>query len=289
MREDYSYCQASNISYSGSEKKQGIIFADSNWMMKFRKNNNYGETTNDISEYIGSRIFSLLGFDAQQVLLGIYQNEKVVLCKDFMTGRNFTPFNEVGESSLDHQKGDFSYSYDGIEEQIKANKKITDKEYALSLFWDTYIVDALIANKDRHGKNWGYMKKDNKYSPAPIFDNGDSLFAGFNDVEELKYALEDEEEMNEYVFNSPRSVVKNNNGLNDYYSVISSKEYPRCNEAVRRMTPKIKRNLSKILALFDDADLEDTKKEFLKRVIKLRFERIILKTYQELKNEKRND
>ena len=98
MREDYSYCQASNISYSGSEKKQGIIFADSNWMMKFRKNNNYGETTNDISEYIGSRIFSLLGFDAQQVLLGIYQNEKVVLCKDFMTGRNFANFNEVGES-----------------------------------------------------------------------------------------------------------------------------------------------------------------------------------------------
>ena len=146
-------------------------------MMKFRKNNNYGETTNDISEYIGSRIFSLLGFDAQQVLLGIYQNEKVVLCKDFMTGRNFTPFNEVGESSLDHQKGDFSYSYDGIEEQIKANKKITDKEYALSLFWDTYIVDALIANKDRHGKNWGYMKKDNKYSPAPIFDNGAGIMS----------------------------------------------------------------------------------------------------------------
>lgn len=186
MREDFSDCPDSKITYGGSEKKQGIVFANSNWMMKFRKVNNYGEMTNDISEYIGSKIFYLLGFDAQQVLLGTYNDNKVVLCKDFMTGKNFTPFDEFGESSLEHQKGDFSYSYEGIEEQITLNKKILDKKVALSLFWDTYIVDALIANKDRHGKNWGYMKENNVYIPAPIFDNGDSLFAGFNDKEELK-------------------------------------------------------------------------------------------------------
>ena len=39
-----------------------------------------------------------------------------------------------------------------------------------------YIVDAFLGNFDRHGANWGFLKKNNKYSLAPIFDNGSSLF-----------------------------------------------------------------------------------------------------------------
>lgn len=285
MRLDFSNCQPSNVTYSGSEKKQGIVFGNANWMMKFRKTNIYGEMTNDISEYIGSKIFSILGFDAQEVMLGTYENQKVVLCKDFLTGKNFTPFADVGESSLEHQKSDFSYSYDDIEKQISMNKKIADKEAALSLFWKTYIVDALIANKDRHGKNWGFIKENNTYFPAPIFDNGDSLFAAFNDSEELEYALQNEEELLDNVYNSPRSVVKNNKGLNDYCSVIKSKEYPRCNAAVLEMSPLIEKNMPKILSLFDKVDLAEIKREYLKRVVTLRFEKIILETYKELQNE----
>ena len=38
-----------------------------------------------------------------------------------------------------------------------------------------FIVDALIANFDRHGSNWGFIKKYNKYRLSPILDNGSSL------------------------------------------------------------------------------------------------------------------
>ena len=127
MRIDFTNCQFSNIKYSGSEKKIGVIFANSPWMLKFRKPSIYGEMTNDISEYIGSKIFSLLGFEAQEVLLGIYQNEKVVACKDFMYGKSFTPFNDVGESSVDDDKTKYLYSYNDIQTLIAKNKKIGDK------------------------------------------------------------------------------------------------------------------------------------------------------------------
>lgn len=282
MRIDFTNCQLSNITYSGSEKKIGIVFANSNWMMKFRKKNIYGEMTNDISEYLGSKIFCLCGLKAQEVLLGIYQNEKVVVCKDFLSGKSFTPFNDVGESSLDDDKTKYAYSYNDIMTLIEKNKKILDKKEAISLFWKTYVVDALIANRDRHGKNWGFIKIDNKYYPAPIFDNGDTLFAGFNDEEEIGNILKNEKEMLTYVYETPRSVVKNDNGLNDYYSVISSKQYRECNTAIIEMTPIIENNLDSIIKLIDKVDLETNKKTFLKRIIVLRFKKIIKGTYKEL-------
>ena len=37
-------------------------------------------------------------------------------------------------------------------------------------------MDALLGNFDRHGANWGFIKEDNKYTIAPIFDNGSCLF-----------------------------------------------------------------------------------------------------------------
>ena len=38
-----------------------------------------------------------------------------------------------------------------------------------------FVIDAFIANFDRHGSNWGFIKKDNEYGPSPVFDNGFNL------------------------------------------------------------------------------------------------------------------
>ena len=54
------------------------------------------------------------------------------------------------------------------------------------------------------------------------------------------------------------------------------------------MTPTIEQNMQKIMDLIDSVDLSKNKKEFLKKIIKLRFELIISKTYEEvLQNEKK--
>lgn len=81
-----------------------------------------------------------------------------MVIKDFnKEGSFFVPFNGVGESSLDDEKE--GYSYDDITRMLEANKKITNIEETISSFWDIYIVDALLANFDRHGSNWGFIKK----------------------------------------------------------------------------------------------------------------------------------
>ena len=49
-------------------------------------------------------------------------------------------------------------------------------------------MDALLGNFDRHGANWGFIKEDNKYTIAPIFDNGSCLFP--NLVDERNYVKE---------------------------------------------------------------------------------------------------
>lgn len=280
MRIDFTNYPLSNVIYGGADKKTGIIFSNKRWMLKYRKKTVYGQAYNDVSEYLGSKIFSMLGFNAQDVLLGVYDKQYVVACKDFTYDKQFTPFNDVGESSLESDKTRYIYSYDDICTLIRKNKKITDKEEVISLFWETYIVDALIANEDRHGKNWGFIKKDNRYLSAPIFDNGNSLFASFSDEEEMEYVLSDKEELLVRVYETPQSIMKNKKGLNDYYSVISSKQYAECNEALLKIVPLIK--LDKINALIDSADISDIRKNFLKSILKMRYELILLKTYKEL-------
>ena len=283
MRIDFTGSQLSNVIYGGSEKKTGIIFANQKWMLKYRKKTIYGDAFNDVSEYLGSKIFALLGFQTQEVLLGTYNGQYVVACKDFISNNQFTPFNDVGESSLDDDESKYSYSYIDICKLINKNKKIDDKKTMVSLFWETYIVDALIANGDRHGKNWGFLKKDNKYYPSPIFDNGNSLFAMFSDEEEMEYILSSKEELEERVYETPRSIIKNDKGLNDYYTVISSKQYEECNSAILKIVPLI--NLDTINSLIDSVDISDTRKRFLKTIIKMRYDLMLLKTYKELVNE----
>ena len=174
-------------------------------MLKFRKRNVYGECFNDVAEYIGSTVFRLLGVEAQHCFLGLFQGEKVVACKDFSQDFFFIPFKEVGESSIDDEKFKYKYRYFDIEQLINKNHKIIDHEAAISSFWKMYVIDALLANSDRHGSNWGFLKNKHQYLMAPVFDNGSCLFSNFSSVDEMNEVLADASLFNEYIiyFRSP--------------------------------------------------------------------------------------
>ena len=55
-------------------------------------------------------------------------------------------------------------------------------------------MDALLGNFDRHGANWGFIKENNRYTLAPIFDNGSCLFPNLVDESEMMEIIESEEE-----------------------------------------------------------------------------------------------
>jgi hypothetical protein len=125
--------------------------------MKFQKKAETGFLNNHISEHLGSTIFNLIGEEAQFTSLGLYQGRQVVVCKDFNSEFEvFTPFNGVGESSLERGKELSQYTYEDISDMLKENGKITNVSEIIAKFWNMYLIDALLGNFDWHGANWGF-------------------------------------------------------------------------------------------------------------------------------------
>ena len=107
---DFSAYPKTSTYFGGSERKIGIMIGESEYMVKFQKKTAFGIRNNHISEYLGSRIFALLGFEVQETYIGTYEEENVVACKVFIpSGTQFVPFNDIGESTLEHDKEIYQY------------------------------------------------------------------------------------------------------------------------------------------------------------------------------------
>ena len=233
---------------------------------------------------MGSDIFSLLGMETQETYLGTYKDENVVVIQDFIgEDEVFVPFNGVGDSSLEQDKENYQYSYEDIMDMLQDNIKLTDVEQTIDLFWDMFIVDALIANFDRHGSNWGFIKKDNKYRLSPVFDNGSSLFPQLNTDEKIDAVLGSQEEIEMRIYKIPTSQVKYQGKKSSYYEIISSLAFKECNNALIRIVERI--DFDKINTLIDSIEnISEKRKEFYKTILKQRYEKILLKSYHELKS-----
>ena len=281
---DYSRYSEGNRYYSGAERKKSILISGKPYLIKFQKNSREGLRFNHVSEYLGSHIFSLLGMETQETYLGTYKDENVVVIQDFIgEDEVFVPFNGVGDSSLEQDKENYQYSYEYIMDMLQDNIKLTDVEQTIDLFWDMFIVDALIANFDRHGSNWGFIKKDNKYRLSPVFDNGSSLFPQLNTDEKIDAVLGSQEEIEMRIYKFPTSQVKYQGKKSSYYEIISSLAFKECNNALIRIVERI--DFDKINTLIDSIEnISEKRKEFYKTILKQRYEKILLKSYHELKS-----
>lgn len=279
---DYSKYPDGGRFYSGAERKKSILINGNAYIVKFQKNSRDGLRFNHVSEFLGSHIFSMLGIETQETHLGTFGNENVVVIKDFLSDEEvFVPFNGIGDSSLEQDKEKYQYSYEDIIKMLKDNMKLTDVEQTIDLFWDMFIVDALIANFDRHGSNWGFIKKDNKYRLSPIFDNGSSLFPQLNTDEKIQAVLNKQEEIEQRIYKFPTSQVKYQGKKSSYYDIISSLAFEECNNALVRITERV--DLNKINKLIDSIEnISDLRREFYKTILKERFEIILLESYNKL-------
>ena len=281
---DYTKYPDGDRFYSGAERKKSIMINGNAYLVKFQKNSREGLRFNHVSEYLGSHIFAMLGIETQETNLGLYNGENIVAIKDFLEeDETFVPFNGVGDSSLEQDKEKYQYTYDDIIEMLKDNMKLTDVEQTIDLFWDMFIIDALIANFDRHGSNWGFIKKDNKYRLSPIFDNGSSLFPQLNTDEKIDAVLNDQSEIDQRIYKFPTSQVKYHGKKSSYYEIISSLEFEECNRALVRITERV--DLNKMNKLIDSIEaISEKRKEFYKTISKQRFEKILLESYNKLKS-----
>lgn len=283
---DYSIYPKNQKQYTGSEEKIGITINSIDYIVKFQKNSESGLLNNHISEHLGSNIFNLLGEAAQETRLGTYKKRNVVVCMDFNKPNSiFVPFNGVGESSLEQNKELYKYSYTDIILMLKENIKITSLDQTIEKFWNMYIIDALIGNFDRHGANWGFMKSDNTYSFALIFDNGSSLFPRRNTDALMQEVLNNEEIIKNMTYTYPTSQIRLNNSKSSYFEIINSLEFDECNKALERIYSRI--NLETINNFIDSQKtLSTLQKKFYKYIIFYRYKNIIEISYKKLKERK---
>lgn len=282
MRDFSNYEIDKDVFYSGAERKAQLTINGNRYIMKYQKNSEIGKIYNHISEYLGSHIFELLGIPVQETILGTYKGENVVLLKNFCDdGDVLVHFNDVGESSLEEDKEMYQYSYEDIQSMLISNKKLTNVRETVDRFWDMFIIDALNGNFDRHGGNWGFIKKDNKYRIAPVYDNGSSMYPKLNSDERIKNVLDSLEEIEKRVYQFPTSHIKLNGRKSSYFEVINSLEFEECNNALKRIYPKI--DMSKIDKLIDSIEnITDLRKEFYKRMYFERYSRILRNAYDRL-------
>jgi hypothetical protein len=272
---DFSVYERSRLFYGGSERKLGILIDGCEYMIKFQKETAFGVRYNHVSEHLGSRIFGLLGFSAQETYLGTYQSEPVVACRNFVDkDEQFVPFNDVGESSLDRDKERYQYSYEDIMKMLRVNSKLTNVEETVVLFWQMFVVDAFLGNFDRHGGNWGFLKKDNQYRLAPIFDNGSCLFPNMTDEDEMLRVMDSKVETEKRIYTFPTSQIKLHGEKSSYHEVIHSLAFPECNAALVEVYGRI--DLERIDQLIDATEgITEMHRNFYRHMIRERFAKII--------------
>ena len=278
---DYSvYPIDTDVFFSGVEDKAQIIINGKRYIMKFQRNSEVGLTFSHVSEYLGSHVFELLKIPVQETYIGTYNGKNIVLLKHFCKdGEILVHFNAIGESSLEEDKEMYQYSYDDIQRMLNDNKKSTNVQETVDRFWDMFIVDALNGNFDRHGGNWGFIKKDNKYKIAPVYDNGSSMYPKLNTDEKINAVLDSIEEINERIFKFPTSHVKIDGRKSSYYEVINSLKFEECNKALLRIFPRI--NFEEIDKLIDSIEcINDLRKHFYKRMYRERYEKILKPAYE---------
>ena len=280
---DYSnYPVNRNVFFSGAEKKYEIEVDGFRYIMKFQKNSEIGLTFSHVSEYLGSHVFKLLGIPVQETFLGTYEGRNVVLLKNFCgQGESLVHFNDVGESTLEQDKEMYQYSYTDIQQMLMDNTKSTNVSETIERFWDMFIIDALNGNFDRHGGNWGFIKKNGIYSIAPVYDNGSSMYPRLNTDDLLQEVLSSKEEIEKRIYNFPASPIKLHGKKSSYYEIINSLEYEECNNALRRLVPKV--DMAVIAELIESIEgISETRRTFYRVMYRERFEKILLSAHKKL-------
>ena len=214
---DFTNCQIDFLSnYEGSDQKRGIIYKGKRYMLKFsdridtaHRTDLHTSYSNSIySEYICCHIVESLGYPVQNTLLGFISgktregeavNIPVVACENFIPNNyELKEFKKIASDLLINKPKKIPmieeiYDILGVDNLYFSGKF---RERALERYWDTFIIDALLGNFDRHGNNWGYLieKNTKQIQFAPIYDCGSCLYPQLNE-NQLLNIISDENEI----------------------------------------------------------------------------------------------
>lgn len=261
---DHAPLSDRNGSYGGAAgSKEGILIDGQYWIVKYPRSTRSmrgdlaSYTSSPLSEYIGSHIYSILGYPVHETILGIRNNKLVVGCKDFCsypgelremrTLKN--TYNETLEALLETE-----ISSTGSAHSVELRETLLQLDYNPILasvaglkerFWDCTLIDGLINNNDRNNGNWGLLYQNNAYRLAPVFDNG-AAFSNKVPDDRLAGRLNDPQKMEASALNTILIYARDGKNYTFPKFITECLQYPDFRAAIRRTVPLIQKNMPKI-------------------------------------------
>ena len=153
-----------------------------------------------------------------------------------------------------------------------------DKKIMIKNFWNMFIVDTLIGNTDRHLSNFGVIDDGKTLKFSPVYDCGSALHPLLTD-EKINYLLNNESEFKNVAYSIYPVYTYENKKIT--YSEFYKKDISDLNDALLRIYPRIEMN--KIYDIIDNTMyLSLERKEFLKKSVTIRKEKILDVAYKKL-------
>lgn len=288
--------------YAGANgSKISVVYNGNIYMLKFpalpTRNPALSYSNSCVSEYLGCKIFESVGIPVQEVLLGTYRTPKgkekiVVACRDFTSpGIVLQDFASLKNQIVDSVRNGYGTELSDIQDTFEQQTAI-DEMLLKERFWDMFIVDALIGNWDRHNGNWGFLynTQTDEMQLAPVFDCGSSLFPQA-DEEKMQEVLADRNALNLRIFNQPLSSIVLDGRKINYFEFISSLKNEDCNQALKRIAPRI--DMAVIQQIIAETSVpSDLQKDFYTTILSERKLRIIdfsLKKLRKLEKSSREE
>lgn len=238
---------------------------------------------NHFAEYAASHIFTLCGFAAQQTLIGVYQGRNCVYCEDFVSEDEelWTLEKVLG---MKRSLLQWNYSRDEILALLHIADEVTGLD-ATSFYFDLYVLDALLANWDRHCQNWGFLRKDGKFRFSPVYDNAGCLYSYADSLERIQDTLTYPVLLKNAIEDYPSTRLRAHSGYTSFFYVFQE-EYPEIDEAVLRVYPRI--DLEKIISfLNEETSVEPLRLRYYEALLRARYEQILTPRYQHALRNKR--
>jgi hypothetical protein len=302
---DFTNCNLSsrNLEYAGrAGEKRGIIYNNELWFLKFPKNTigmnrvtGLSYVTSPLSEYIGSHIYEILGYDVHKTILGICndgkRNKVVCACKDFINDDKnelLIPYtalrNDTNPLIMDRNDDSFASAsnINEIEFQLKHNTVLSKIKNAKDRFWDVVLIDMLINNNDRNEDNWGIIKykKEDSYKLSPIYDCGNSFYGKTSD-ERIADIMSSEEKLMSSSLNGITAYEDDNEKRISNLDIIKyvKKNNPdsitRVLKIVNDNLEQIKEFINNIPNIYNDVSImNEIRKEYYIKTLEIRLSKL---------------
>ena len=302
---NFTNCELSNrnLQYGGrAGEKKGILYNNEYWFLKFPKNtigmkkvDTLSYVTSPISEFIGSNIYRILGYDVHNTILGICFDGKrykvVCACKDFIKDDKnellipYTALRNDTNPLIMERRDSNIHSASNINEiifQMKHNTVLSVLKGVEERFWDVVLIDMLINNNDRNEDNWGVIKykNENEYKLAPIYDCG-NCFYGKTSEERILSILEDEKKLYSSAINGITAYEdddeKRISAINilEYIKENRSDTIYRVYNKFSKLFGEIEYFIGQIPNMFEEIMIiSDERKEYYLKTLKIRLEYI---------------